>query len=92
MINKIVKTKLNDKLYFILLDQEYLSKNEFNSLGLSEDELKLLTNKVPIDGSKKISLIEIVGDSFKINFVGEYKTIILYLFLKNSQKIIITVN
>ena len=74
MINKIVKTKLNDKLYFILLDQEYLSKNEFNSLGLSEDELKLLTNKVPIDGSKKISLIEIVGDSFKINFVGEYKT------------------
>ena len=74
MTNKIVKTKLNDKLYFILLDQEYLSKNEFTSLGVSDDELKLLTDKVPIDGNKKTSLIEKVGDSFKVNFVGEYRT------------------
>jgi hypothetical protein len=70
----MIKTKVNNKLYFILLDQEYLSKDNFISSGVSEEELKLLTDKVPIDSGKKSSLIERVGDTFKVNFVGEYIT------------------
>jgi hypothetical protein len=69
----ITKTKVNGKSYFILLDQEYLSKEDIDTSGIPEDDLKLLTDKVLING-KKVSLIESIGDSFKVKFVGEYIT------------------
>ena len=66
-------SKVNGKSYFILLDQEYLSKEDIDTSGIPEDDLKLLTDKVLING-KKVSLIESSGDSFKVKFVGEYIT------------------